>query len=197
MPPYLCRKWQSRCHLHPRVSGNPVVSKVLFSSPPPRPTEKKKSRFWSVCDVPKNKQKSCFWSTSVLPLPPPKRKGLVLGPLVTYPKTKCLVFGPLVGPTPPHPTPNPWFQSIICGLQKKFVKRSTCIPQTKFSFSGTLMCPPKKLLVFGPFVSSPTTPPPPNREKNVVFWAGGFESKFSSRSLARSRAWMMIRVAPN
>jgi hypothetical protein len=104
----------------------------------------------------------------------------VLAPLVTYPKTKCLVFGPLVGP--PLAPPNPWFRSI-CGLQNKIREKFHLYPPKNFSFSGTLMCPQKKVLFFGPFVSSSPPPPPPqNREKSLVFWAGRFESKFSSRS---------------
>jgi hypothetical protein len=60
------------------------------------------------------------------------------------------------------------------------------------------MCPQKKVLFFGPFVSSSPTPPPPPIEKKVLcFGLVDLKANFLlARSLAGSLAWM-IRVAPN
>jgi len=79
--------------------------------------------------LPKNKKSLVFGPLLFCPSPSPKKKGLLLGPLVTYPKTKCLgfgpsfvapqkkvsFFGPFVSSSPtPRPAPTQIEKKVLC-----------------------------------------------------------------------------------
>jgi hypothetical protein len=169
MPPYLCRKRPSRCHLHLRVSGIQLSPKSCFRSP--RPTKNKTSRFWSICDVTRKTKKVLFLvQFCVIPPPPSQIKRSCAWSTYDISKNKISCFRSTCSPSPLPPKPLVSVHHLWPPKKQIREKVHLYAPKKISRFQGYLCAPQKKSCFLVHLCLLPPTHPPIEKKSCVLGW---------------------------